>query len=259
MKLAFAGKGGTGKTTLTAWTGDYLSRLGHDVWLIDADTALSLGAACGIHADQLPVPLILREDLILKHIGCGMISLNPDVSELAQELAVVLPDSDLPTFPKVRKRGKKRLLVMGSITNAGGGCACEANALLKALLAHLVFDRKDYVLIDLEAGVEHLGRGTVFGIDGLVIVSEPSWRSLNTAAAIVKLATQLGLKKQVLCLNRSDHTTTLPQDLTLPEAFLTIPVLKGLQDQMLSTGSVLNLPEQAQVDTLIEDILLHLR
>lgn len=157
MKIAFAGKGGVGKTTLAAWTANYLARQGQDVWLIDADTALSLGGAAGVAKEQLPTPLIQRKDIIAKRIGSGIIHMNPVVEDLADQLSVPVPGN----FP-----GTQRLLVMGTVTNAGGGCACGANALLKALLSHIFLERNEWVLVDLEAGLEHLGRGTVAGVDG---------------------------------------------------------------------------------------------
>lgn len=269
MKLAFAGKGGAGKTTLAAWTGDYLARHGHDVWMIDADTALSLGRASGLARDGLPVPLVERHDLIMQRIGTGMISLTPEVGDLPEALAVDVPLGGSPT-PGVAP-GRKRLLVMGSVAGAGGGCACEANALLKALLAHLVHDRREWVLVDLEAGVEHLGRGTVAAVDGLAVVSEPGLRSLETAADIARLAHGLGLHRQVLALNRlagpcvacaeDEYLPQLPQlpdspELAgLPAARVGVPALPGLAARMLDDACVTGLPEHALVDRFIARLL----
>ncbi|MEG6507170.1 ATP-binding protein [Nitratidesulfovibrio sp. 1201_IL3209] len=273
MKLAFAGKGGAGKTTLAAWTADYLARHGHDVWMIDADTALSLGRASGLPRDGLPVPLVERHDLIMQRIGTGMISLTPEVGDLPEALAVDVPIGG-PATPGVAP-GRKRLLVMGSVAGAGGGCACEANALLKALLAHLVHDRREWVLVDLEAGVEHLGRGTVAAVDGLAVVSEPGLRSLETAADIAWLAHGLGLHRQVLALNRlplspqepcaacaeDDRLPRLPNlpdtpELSgLPAARVGVPALPGLAARMLDNACVTGLPEQALVDRFIARLL----
>ena len=258
MKLAFAGKGGVGKTTLCAWTADYLARNGHDVWLVDADTALSLGQASGLAPDALPEPLVLRQDLIRERIGAGMMNLNPEVGDLPENLAVDLPTAG-PPIPGIPP-GHKRLLVMGTVAAAGGGCACEANALLKALLRHLVVEAGGWVLVDLEAGVEHLGRGTVEHVDGLVVVSEPSMRGLETAAKIGRLASELGLARQALVLNRAPGNPALP-DPQLPELeglpglAVTVPPLRGLLDRQLTSASVLSLPEQDQIDGLVEKLL----
>ena len=241
MKIAFAGKGGVGKTTLCAWLGDYLARQGRDVILVDADTALSLGQACGLDAAGLPAPLSAREDLIRERIGSGFLSLNPDVSDLPGELAMDLPVTD----PGNGKPGRKRLLTMGSITGAGDGCACAANALLKSVLAHLVLREESHVLVDLEAGVEHLGRGTVAGVDALVVVSEPSRRSLETAARVGALAADLGLSRQVLALNRGSGEPVLPSLAGLPHRVVHIPALRSLADRQLHQASVLGLLEDA--------------
>ncbi len=252
MKIAFAGKGGAGKTTLAAWLGDYLARRGENVWLVDADTALSLGLASGLEAESLPTPLVDREDIIRGHIGQGYMSLNPDVSGLPETLCVPLPLGG-PPFEGATP-GTKRLLVMGTVQGAAGGCACAANALLKAVLAHLILERREWVLVDMEAGVEHLGRGTVADVDALVVVSEPSLRALNTAGEVSRLARGLGLKRQVLALNRSDLGTALP-DLDLPEDVLYVPVLEGLRARQLSSGSVLGLAEDALLNSLCKRLL----
>jgi CO dehydrogenase maturation factor len=252
MKLAFAGKGGVGKTTLTAWVADYLAAQGKDVWLVDADTALSLGQASGLAREALPEPLIRRDDLIRERIGSGMLHLNPDVSDLPESVSVDVPLGQAPQ--KGVTPGRKRLLVMGSVNGAGGGCACEANALLKALLANLIIERDEWVLVDLEAGVEHLGRGTVASADGLVVVSEPSRRGLDTAADIAKLGRELGLTNQVLVLNRAERTA-LPPIQNLPERTLFMPELPELKAKQLSDPDVVTLTDHTLPDEIAQSLL----
>lgn len=247
MKLAFAGKGGVGKTSLTAWLGDYIARSGQNVWLVDADTALSLGRASGILPKDLPPPLISRRDLIEERIrgrSETMLNLNPEVGDLPEALALRLPVVGAPLHGK--KAGEKRLLVMGALNAAGGGCACDANALLKALLAHLVLERGEWVLVDLEAGVEHLGRGTAMYVDGIAIVSEPSLRALETAAQISAMASELGVTRQILALNRAGGTSSLPQGAGLPQKVISLPRLPALEERQLSSASVLGLEPEAQ-------------
>jgi len=253
MKIAFAGKGGAGKTTIAAWLGDYLARQGENVWLVDADTALSLGQASGLDPALQPVPLAEREDIIRKHIGEGYMSLNPDVSGLPEALSVPLPLGGPPRAGVAP--GDKRLLVMGTVAGASSGCACAANALLKAVLAHLILDRREWVLVDMEAGVEHLGRGTVADVDALVVVSEPSLRALGTAAEVSRLALGLGLARQALVLNRSEPNDRVPAQLDLPANLLRVPALAGLRARQLESGSVLGLPEDALVGGLCENLL----
>ncbi|AMK09887.1 MAG: ArsA-related P-loop ATPase [Pseudodesulfovibrio sp.] len=256
MKIAFAGKGGVGKTSLCAWVADWLARSGRNVWLVDADTALSLGQASGLGVDELPEPLVRRGDLVRERIHAGgFLNLNPEVGDLPEELAVDLPLGGDPVEGVTP--GRKRLLVMGAVTNAGGGCACDANALLKALLAHVVMDRDEWVLVDLEAGVEHLGRGTVAHVDGLVVVSEPSMRSLQTGAEVGRMAADLGLTNQALVLNRYEGDGS-PALEGLPEWSLSIPPLPGLGARQLTNASVLGLPESDRLDGLVQTLLKHL-
>jgi len=253
MKLAFAGKGGVGKTSLTAWVADWLARNGKNVWLIDADTALSLGQASGLSPDELPEPLIRREDIVRERIHAGgFLNLNPDVGDLPETLAVDVPLAGAAVNGVTP--GRKRLIVMGAVTNAGGGCACDANALLKALLAHIVMDRDEWVLVDLEAGVEHLGRGTVAHVDGLVVVSEPSMRSLQTGAEVGRMATDLGLKTQALVINRF-MGGEVPKLEGLPEWTITVPPMPGLIERQMTDASVLGLPEADMLDATVEKLL----
>lgn len=243
MKLAVAGKGGVGKTTLTVWLGDFLARRGEDVWLVDADTALSLGPALGLSAEEVPEPLVQKKDLIQERVGSGgFINMNPQVDDLVSKLAC-------------EARGM-HLLVMGTITGAGSGCGCAPNALLKAMLLHLIMKTSQWLLVDLEAGVEHLGRGTISSVDGLIVVSEPSIRSLTTASQISSLAKQLGLNKQLLVLNRCEEDFNLPENIQLPLLAATIPSLQSLVYKQQSTSSVLDLPERdTTIDTFCQKVL----
>lgn len=248
MKIAVSGKGGVGKTSITAWLGDYLARQGEKVWLVDADTALSLGQASGLARGDLPEALTCRAALIEERIRPagkgGMMDLDPHVCDLPEALSASLPIAGAAA----ENMGDKRLLVMGPLTNAGGGCACESNALLKALLAHLVLDRREWVLVDMEAGVEHLGRGTAAHVDALLVVSEPSMRSLETAAEVARMASDLGLSRQVLVLNKAtpQQAGAVPPIAGLPPQRICMPDLESLRARQLCSGSVLGLGRETE-------------
>jgi len=236
MKLAVAGKGGVGKTTLTVLLGEYLTRRGQEVWLVDADSSPCLGPALGLSPAEIPAALVTDSELIRERVGGdGFIRLNPEVD-------------DLPERFRARAAGM-HLLVMGSVAGAGAGCACAANALVKSLLGHLLEDRQQWVLVDLEAGVEHLGRGTAESVDGLVVVSEPSLRGLQTAANVSRLARDLGLDRQVLVLNRAAPDNGLPALGGLP------PRLPSLEARQLASASALGLAERACIDLACGAIL----
>lgn len=242
MKLAVAGKGGVGKTAVTAWLGDYLRRQGKNAWLVDADTTLSLGPALGLPFSRIPLPLCQDASLAAERGGSGgMLSLTPDVADLPERLSL---DVD-----------GLRLLVMGSVAGAGGGCACAANAVLKALLAHLFLAPGQFVLVDLEAGAEHLGRGTVASADGLIVVSEPSLRGLAAAASIGAMARDLGLDRQVLLLNRCQGVPDLPDLLGLPPLAAVLPPFASLAARQLTDASVLGLPERDAIDAALATVL----
>ncbi len=245
MKIAIAGKGGVGKTSLAVWIGDYLARQGEEVWLLDADTALSLGQALGLPESDIPLPLIQEKELIRERVGEGFIRLNPTVDDLPERLS--------------RKVANLKLLVMGTIAGAGGGCACSANALVKALLAHLIIENRQWVIVDLEAGVEHLGRGTIESVDGLIVVSEPSMRSLQTASHISVLAREMGLSRQALVINRVPGDFRMPDIEGLPPLTATIPLLSSLASRQLASSSVLDLAEREQLDRIAAKIISAIR
>jgi len=242
MKIAVAGKGGVGKTSLSAWLGDYLARQGRDVWLVDADTALSLGEALGLPGAQAPRPLIEDDELVRERVGAGgFINLSPRVEDLPERLAVPVAGM--------------RLLVMGTVAGAGGGCACAANALLKALLAHLILEREQWLIVDLEAGVEHLGRGVIAGVDGLAVVAQPGARSLRVAAGVGAMAAQLGLRRQALFLNSCEQAPDLPDMAGLPKLAAHLRPLPSLLSRQLEDGCVLHLDERDEIDAACEKIV----
>lgn len=196
-KIAITGKGGVGKTTLTALLSHVYTQRGQDVIAIDADPAGNLGLAFGLSAnlDAELKPIAEMEDLIYERTGAqkgtigGVFRLNPKVDDIPENYSVV-------------HRGV-RLLRLGTVRGGGAGCMCPENALLKALVTHLLLRRTQTLILDMEAGVEHLGRGTTGAVDAFIIVVEPGLRSLGTAEQIRYLASEIGIKRFYLVANKS--------------------------------------------------------
>ena len=188
-KIAVTGKGGVGKTTLAALLAHIYAEAGQSVIAIDADPAASLAYALGM-PDELAaqvVPIAEMEDLIYERTGAkpgtsgGIFKLNPRVD-------------DIPDRFSVTHRGIK-LLQLGTISTGGSGCICPESAMLKTLVTHTVLYRNEVMILDMEAGVEHLGRATAGAVDAFLIVVEPGRRSLGTAQTIQSLAADIGITR----------------------------------------------------------------
>jgi len=189
MKLAITGKGGVGKTTLTSLLAWIYSTEGNKVIAIDANPDANLATALGISVDKARqiTPIAELQELIQERTGAKpgsfgtFFKLNPKVD-------------DIPERFSIQKNGI-RLLVMGTVKKGGGGCLCPEGALLKSLVSHLILSRSEVVIMDMDAGVENVGRGTAKSVNAFIIVVEPGQRSFQTARAIRDLAKDLGVKK----------------------------------------------------------------
>lgn len=189
MKIAISGKGGVGKTTLAGVMSRLLADRKYKVLSIDADPDSNLASAVGIEPEKLKElkPLAAMKEFIEERTGAqkgsygSFFKLNPKVDDIPDRFSL--------------SKGSLRLVVLGTIPRGGGGCFCPENVLLKAFLTHLFVERDEYVIVDMEAGLEHLGRGTSAYMDALIVVVEPGRRSLQTAAQISTLAHDLGISK----------------------------------------------------------------
>ena len=220
MKIAISGKGGVGKTTVSALLARYISQKNKRVIAIDADPDANLAAALGYPDPNSIKPLSSFDKLIEERVGGGgMIRLNPKVDDLVDKVGV---DLDGIT-----------LMVLGTIAQGGGGCFCSPSALLKAFLIHVLTQPDEWVFIDMEAGLEHLGRGSSGNVDGLLIVVEPAPRSLETAARIRALAKDLGIKKVMGVANKIQSPSDIQKvrdvlgDLPLLASIPHLPELAG--------------------------------
>ncbi len=189
MKLAITGKGGVGKTTLSSLLARLYAAEGSTVLAIDANPDANLGTALGIAPNELSrvTPIAEMRELIEERTGGkpgttgGMFKLNPKVD-------------DIPDRFSVKKHGI-RLLVMGTVKKGGSGCMCPESALLRNLLNHLVLRKSEIVIMDMDAGIEHLGRATATAVNAFIVVVEPGQRSIETAKAVKRLAQDIGIKK----------------------------------------------------------------
>jgi CO dehydrogenase maturation factor len=187
MKLAVTGKGGVGKTTVSALLAKALAARGHQVIAIDADPNSNLAACLGYPGADAIRPLVELKDMIEERTGVkpgttgGMFRLNPFVADIPDKYAVTADGV--------------KVLVAGAVKKGGSGCYCPENALLRALVSHLVLEKDAALVLDMEAGIEHLSRGTVRGVDHVLVVVEPSRRSTETAERIERLAVDIGLTR----------------------------------------------------------------
>jgi CO dehydrogenase maturation factor len=263
MKIAITGKGGVGKTTLTALLAQSYADSGRQVLAVDADPSPCLAGALGFPPElrALLSPIAKMDTLIEERTGArpgtvgGFFTINPRVDDIPERFSVI-------------HRGV-RLLEMGAVNLGGSGCICPESAMLKTLFTHLLFRDDDILLLDMYAGVEHLGRATVDFVDAMLVVAEPTRRSLGTAAQIKKLANDIGLLRLYLVGNKVRNEEEakflenetpdlpligyLPADLKVQEADrLGIPVYDHVQSLKIATQKISNTLKELTSDEVLE-------
>ncbi len=194
MKIAITGKGGVGKTTFAATLARMYADEGRTVLAADADPDANLGLALGFSEEELDaiVPISKMRKLVAERTGADefnkIFRMNPKVDDI--------PDTYAKTCNGVK------LLVLGTIETGGSGCVCPEHVMLKRIISHLMLHSKDVVVLDMEAGLEHLARGTTSGMDEFIVVIEPGARSVQTYKNVKRLADDLGVKQVRVVANK---------------------------------------------------------
>lgn len=193
LKVAFCGKGGVGKTTVAALFIRKLAEAGTRVVAVDADPVPNLAVALGFPRELRLEPLSALKELIQERTGAQpgwgtLFRLNPRVDDLPERIGAT--------------RGNIRFLAMGTVDKGGTGCVCPESVMLKALVSHLLLQPDEAVVLDMEAGVEHMGRGTAASVDRMVLVVDSGQRSHEAARRIRALAADLGVTSLGVIANR---------------------------------------------------------
>lgn len=249
MKIAVSGKGGVGKSSITALLCSSFNRAGYKVLALDADPDANLAATLGFPDPEKIVPITEMKELIADRTGVqpesmGMIfKLNPRVDDIREKFSVT--------------HNGISLLVMGRVKKAGTGCYCPENAFVRELVGHLLLEERDVVIMDMEAGIEHLGRGTTRDVDAFIVVVEPGRRSLETAERVVKLASELGVKRYFIIINKARGE----DDCALVESFFAVENIIGMipySEDILESGkedSGIRIEDMTPIDTIRDKLM----
>lgn len=233
MKIAVTGKGGTGKTTIAAFIARTWAEKGCRTLAIDADPDSDLPFVLGFNPETVPRISEMRA-LIKERTGAtgSFFRLAPEVDDILEKYSV--------------SRGNLRLLALGAIQEADKGCACPENSFLKSLIRHIVLEESQRLVVDFEAGIEHLGRGAASGIDVMLIVVEPTATAVNSYRRIKKLAGELGIGRVIAVWNKvkdEDDRRFLSGNLQNEEKAIEIPFSAEILDASRKYQNNIPLPQ----------------
>jgi len=256
MKIAVSGKGGVGKSTIAAAIALILAERGGRVLALDADPDANLAAALGIPKAAKITPISEEIALIEERTGAKVdrygqvFKLNPEVSDVAEKFAF-------------SHKGVE-LLVLGAVRKGGSGCACPENTFIKALVNDLVLYKNETLIMDMEAGIEHLGRATAMGVDVMLVVVEPGQRALDCAASVINMSKEIGINNFVIVGNKvtSDNDRRFIAEGidrgTGLKASAFLPYSESIRDadrDGVSALAGMNDEERALVESLIDTIM----
>jgi len=249
MKIAISGKGGVGKSTIAAAIALTLAKRGQKVLALDADPDANLASALGIPKSVKIRPISAEIKLIEERTGVQVneygkvFKLNPEVSDIAEKFAI--------------SHNGVSLVVLGAVKNGGGGCACPENTFIRTLVADLVLYKNETLVMDMEAGIEHLGRGTVMGVDVMIIVVEPGQRSIDCAETVIKMANEIGLRRFIIVGNKitsKDDEEYIIKSLPNQKITAFMPYAQNIREADRDGISVLDAFNQEQIK-VIDDLI----
>ena len=248
MKIAVSGKGGVGKSTISAAIALTLAQRGQKILALDSDPDANFSSALGIPKNVKIRAISSEIKLIEERTGTKVneygkvFKLNPEVSDIAEKFGV--------------NYNGVNLVVLGAGNKGGSGCACPENTFIKTLVADLVLYKNETLVMDMEAGIEHLGRGTAMGVDIMVIVVEPGKRSIDCAETVIKMGGEIGLNKFIIVGNKivSDSDKKYIEDELPGHDIIFMPYSNNIREADRDGISVLDAlnAEQTQV---IEDLI----
>ena len=247
MKIAITGKGGTGKTTIAAHLSKILSEMNDvgKILLIDADATKNLSTLLG-YENITPVNKI--KDVVegRARLENGLVNLKPRVSDLTDKFSVKISE-------------KLYLLAIGGVEKAGMGCLCPENSILRAMLMEIVLKRNEISVIDMEAGLEIMSRGTVKGVTQIFVICEPGYGSVSVTKDIIKFANELKIKVDVIGnkIRNKEEEEYLSENLNL-KLFHTIPASEEVRDATIKGTLVSEGKFYESVRELAEKIIVEI-